>query len=251
MNFLTKAIGYLSRLLLCVKAIIRPDLFGVTMVVTSCKRYDLLDLSLESFYKFNRFPLYQTIIVEDGPEPCASLKDKYHRQNIEWIATGERVGQIAAIDYAYSRVKTAFIFHMEDDWEFFRPGFISRSMVLLLKHPKCLQISLRAHNDINDYPIEPMVYRERDVVWRKLAGKFVNAWGEWNGFSFNPGLRRMSDYVLTSGYGSISEFDFDNPGSAESKISQFYAEKGHFAGIFDGHEGRGFVRHIGANRHVR
>ena len=139
---------------------------------------------------------------------------------------------------------------MEDDWEFYRTGFISRSMMLLRKHHNCLQVYLRAHDDTNQHPIEPQDYREKDIVWRKMTGKYVNRWGEWNGFSFNPGLRRMSDYVLSGGYGNISNYDFANPGGAESRISQFYRSKGFFAGIFCCNNGQGYVRHIGAQWHV-
>jgi hypothetical protein len=36
-----------------------------------------------------------------------------------------------SIDRAYADVTTPFIFHCEDDWRFFRSGFIEESLLLL------------------------------------------------------------------------------------------------------------------------
>src|SRR5690242_12389323 len=90
----------------------------VTGVVTSRDRHDLLHRALESFFVSNTYPLQKVIVVEDGERSAVKLQEKYQSERVEWISTGRRVGQIAAIDYAYSRVKTPYIFHFEDDWEF-------------------------------------------------------------------------------------------------------------------------------------
>ena len=250
MNLRHNTLGYISRSVLHMKAAIRPKLRGVTVVVTSCNRHDLLDITLTSFFRHNRFPISHVIVVEDGESANKHLMAKYRSRNIEWISTGKRVGQIAAIDYAYSRIKTGYIFHMEDDWEFYRLGFIASSMNILERHPDCLQITLRALGDINEHPLEEQVYYENGMAWQKLILSYINQWGEWNGFSFNPGLRRLSDYVLTGGYGNICRYDFESPGKAESEIGIFYKNKGYFSGIFCGKHSEGFVRHTGANRHV-
>jgi len=251
MDFHHHALRYISRAALHTKAAIWPDLFGVTVVVTSCNRHDLLDMTLASFFAHNRFPISQMIVVEDGEKSNKLMEAKYKSRNIEWISTGKRVGQIAAIDYAYSRVKTSYVFHMEDDWEFYRSGFIAESLSILENHPDCLQVYLRALDDINGHPLEDQVHHENGITWRKLIRNFTNQWGEWHGFSFNPGLRRLNDYVLTGGYGNICSFDFDNPGKAESKIAVFYKNNGYFAAILCSRGGEGFVRHTGTNRHVK
>ena len=67
-------------------------------------------------------------VVNGYPFPCK------HRL----ISTGERVGQIAAIDYAYYHVQTDYIFHLEDDWQFYAPVFIEKSRLLLMSLPLCL-----------------------------------------------------------------------------------------------------------------
>ncbi len=128
-----------------------PDSRRVSAVITSCGRQDLLERTLDSsFFSFNSYPIGQFIVVEDGAG-CANepLVEKYRRRKILWLATGKSVGQITAIDYAYSLVNSPYIFHMEDDWEFYAPGFIERSLLLLEALPNSLQVWLRAFNDTN------------------------------------------------------------------------------------------------------
>jgi hypothetical protein len=40
-----------------------PDDKKVTAVFTSCNRYDLLDKTLTTFYKYNSYPLEEFIVV--------------------------------------------------------------------------------------------------------------------------------------------------------------------------------------------
>ena len=96
----------------------------VTVVITSCGRYDLLEQTIDSFLRYNTYPIDKFIVMEDGDAHPSPLVEKYRLHPFEWLTTGKRVGQIAAIDRAYQEVKTEFIFHCEDDWEFFEPSFI-------------------------------------------------------------------------------------------------------------------------------
>src|SRR5437879_124643 len=90
----------------------------VTVVITSCGRQDLVEVNVDSFLKFNTYPIRQFIITEDSGIPGINdkLKRKYSALPITWIEPGEKRGQLACIDDAYSRVETKYIFHCEDDW---------------------------------------------------------------------------------------------------------------------------------------
>ena len=134
---------------------------------------------------------------------------------------------------------------MEDDWEFYRPGFIERSLQILRRHPKCLQVWIRSVNDAR-HPRHPRIYQVKDVQWQKLTVNFEDM---WHGFSFNPGLRRLADYVLIDGYGSHAKFDFRRPNHAEAAIGQLYKDRGYFAAIL--FDQKGYVKHIGAGQRVR
>lgn len=210
----------------------------VTLVVTSCGRPDLLMRTLESFIRYNTYPLADVVVIEDGPEPSWVRSFDFDQSQI-YLATGERRGQLYAVDKAYSYVKTPYILHCEDDWEFYRPGFIEASLPILEKHNGILSVQLRAHGDTNGHPVEPSGSPEFDLM--ALGYK-----GCWHGFAFNPGLRRLCDYQLAAPFTKF----WNKPGHAgeegEGAISQYYRELGFRVAILP----EGYVRHIGWGRSV-
>ncbi len=220
----------------------------VTAVMISCGRYDLLLKTLDSFVSFNTFPIHEVILVEDGPEipsvvglypfPFASRK----------ICTGTRVGQIASVDYAYSLVTTEYIFHLEDDWQFYTPKFIEKSLTILESENRCLQVWLRAVNDTMGHPLCPKVRYAGNVPWQRVEFDYDN---DWHGFSFNPGLRRLTDYIDVGGYGIHTRGLANRLGSHEAALSNLYRRRGMFAVILTDESGRGYVRHTGDLRTVR
>jgi hypothetical protein len=137
---------------------------------------------------------------------------------------------------------------MEDDWLFNRPGFIEKSLKILEFNPKCLQVWIRSLNDTQGHPVEEHIYATRGVKWRRMAFNYVLK-GEWHGFSFNPGLRRLCDYVSVGGFGIHTRFHY-NPGDAESTISELYRRRDFYAAILCDGDGSGYVRHIGDGRHI-
>ena len=223
---------------------------STTVVITSCGRYDLLQQTLDSFFAYNSFPVDQIIVVEDGRGIPDAVTSKYASQPMEWIATGKRVGQIAAIDYAYSRVETPYIFHAEDDWEFCRPGFIEKSLVLLEHHPTCLQVWIRGIHDTQYHPVEPGTFYDRGVSWQRMALDFDLNGEMWHGFTFNPGLRRLQDYIALGGYGKHTKYDFGTPWRSEATIGKLYRSMGFHAEILSDDDGAGYVRHLGRGRRV-
>jgi hypothetical protein len=222
----------------------------VTAVVTSCGRYDLLKQTLDSFLSFNSYPMERTIVVEDGPDVPLAVRSRYPPGSIEWLATGNRVGQIAAIDHAYARVTSEYVFHLEDDWEFYRPGFIERSLPVLLSDPACLLVWIRSPLDTQGHTVGTTIYCTDGVPWRRMALDYDMNGVMWHGFTFNPGLRRLADYVAIGSYGSHAHFDFRIPWSAENAIAKIYRARGFYAGILCDQDGAGYVRHIGRGRRV-
>jgi hypothetical protein len=221
---------------------------SVTAVVTSCGRHDLLTSTLDSFFDRNSFPLTRMIVVEDGEaEPAGEVRDRFSGQPIDWICTRARVGQIRAIDLAYSLVQTPFIFHLEDDWRFLKPGFIERSMPILLAEPLCFQVWLRGFTEGTSHPIEPGRLWSGDVDWRRVSRDFRT--GHY-GFSFNPGLRRLRDYQLIGSYGAWVESGLGQGALAELQLSRLYMGAGFFAATLGENERGGYVKHIGRGRHV-
>jgi hypothetical protein len=208
----------------------------VTVVLTSCNRYDLLGTTLASFRAQNTDRrTAKIIVVEDGENGPVDICRRY---DAELIVTGRRVGQIKAVDLAYSMVGTPYIFHLEDDWEFYKHGFIERSRAVLDHDPSTVCVWLRAWNDLNGHPLS----------FQSANGDFAVAaqdmMGPWHGFSFNPGLRRLSDYQALGSYAAIA----GKSEHYEAEISMHYRRLSYRAVVLDRD---GFVRHIGEGRHVQ
>ena len=197
----------------------------VSLVVTSCGRFDLLERTLDSFFKYNTYPIKEVIITEDSTEgkKLEKLVSKYKNQNFKLIVNETRIGQIKSIDKAYKEVNTEYVFHCEDDWEFLREGFIEKSMDMLIENPKIAVVGLRSREDCSGIPISKENYMASNGEEYFEILEDV--------FTYNPGLRRKGVCDL---FGS------------HEKLSKFYKEKGFKMISFV----NPFVEHIGNKRHV-
>lgn len=198
----------------------------ITCVITSCGRLDLLRQTVDSLRKYYDFK--EWIIIEDGGKDLSDFAS----ENVTIITNIPKLGQIRSIDKGYRLVKTTYIFHCEDDWEFYRGGFIEESLSILENYPSILQVHLRDQKDMNGHPI----------VNLKNTFDLVDTNYKWRGFSFNPGLRRLADYTP---YSKI----VGNPSKTsspkdEQKIGEYYFEKGYITAILK----QPAVRHIGQNQ---
>ena len=208
----------------------------VSVVITSCGRFDLLEETLDSFFKYNTYPIKKIIITEDSTEgnKLKKLVSKYENQNFQLIVNETRLGQLKSIDKAYKEVDTEYVFHCEDDWEFFREGFIEKSIELLKEDEKILIVGGRTKEDY----LEGFFFDESEDYVSKSGEKFYKVKGEI--FTYNPGLRRKKDMGLFGLHEKLENQRY------EEVLSDFYKKKG-FKTIFFKDP---FVRHIGNKRHV-
>jgi hypothetical protein len=213
----------------------------VTVVLTSCNRPSLLAKTLESFFEFNTYPLHSFIIVEDsGVKDCnKELQAKYPL--ITWVNNSVNKGQAESIDVGYRLVKTKYIFHCEEDWQFYKSGFIEDSKKVLERSRHILQVWIRAIDDTNQHPIEKSIQSASGVKFKYVTTGYQN---RWHGFSFNPCLKRLSDYKLIGSYANKNR---EHGLATELTLSKLYFEMGYFAAIING---KGYVKHIGDNSHV-
>jgi hypothetical protein len=223
-----------------------------TVVLTSCGRQDLLERTISSFLKYNTAPLARFIVIEDGPsERNRELQKTFSSDLFLWLATGQRIGQIQAVDEAYRHVQTPYIFHCEDDWEFYAPGFVELSAMVLEKDAKYLQVQVRAPDAINGHPLHDEEHQAGEARFRVLKHDWdAEFYGIWHGFAFNPGLRRLADYQRIGSYGACCQFDPQKPWEAERTISEIYRNLGMWTAVLTNNDGAGFVRHTGDDRHV-
>lgn len=225
---------------------------SVTVVITSCNRINLLERTLDSFIKYNTYPIDRYILIDDSAnleafENIKRLNGKY--ENIlELYFNYEKLGQVKSIDKVYSMVDTDYIFHLEDDWEFYRPDFIQKSIEILTYDSKIIQPVLRAKHDRYDAGISQEILQTTSgLKYRKLhnvsylVDPKINRWVlNYGGFTLNPGLRRTSDYKLLPSYTSISDSN-----GCEEPIDKFYQNLGFYVVSISENDSDGYVKHIG------
>ncbi len=214
----------------------------VTVVITCCGRIALLKATLDSFFKYNTYPIKQIIITEDaGDKAVYSVIPNELKAYFTIIMNEEKLGQIRSIDKAYGLVDTPYIFHCEEDWQFYRKGFIEDSKTLLASNTAIYQVWLRSfyHDIQRDYPFHSL--GEEMTVNGVTAHRLLSSRSKWQGFSFNPGLRRRSDYrAIKGGYTSFLGDEKENI-NVESALSQHMKSVGAFAAILENDA----VLHIG------
>lgn len=167
---------------------------SVTLVVTSCGRFELLEKTLSSLqdkYMFNE----QIIIDDSGDAYIGEKIQERYGSEFTIILNEKNIGQISSIDKAYSLVKSDYIFHCEDDWFFYRSDFVAESINVLEENSNISMVSLRDWD--NDVSINCHMQRlETKMTSLGIEYFVLNNFehDSWGGYSFNPGLRRVSDY---------------------------------------------------------
>ncbi|MDE9455781.1 glycosyltransferase family 2 protein [Xenorhabdus bovienii] len=214
----------------------------ITIVITSCGRFELLKQTLDSLNEYNTYPINKIIITEDsGSNKIYEVLPQNWKNNCYVVINNQKLGQLKSIDLAYNLVDTKYIFHCEDDWVFYRSGFIEDSLTILELDDNVLQVWLRDYqSDVSkNYPFHYPSQRKiiGDISYSRLESNDPI----WKGFSFNPGLRRKSDYNEIKPYNRNK-----SACETEGDISKLYYDKGMFAVILD----RSAVEHIGWDSHI-
>jgi hypothetical protein len=175
------------------KSTVVKNVADVSFVITTCNRLDLLEQTLSSFFELCKFPFKEYIMTDD------SGNDNVYRQLVErWgskfkiIQNNPKLGLSKSIDRLWNSVTSEYIFHCEDDWKFdSNPNLIEDSLSILQEHDYVHQVQVRHMYDTPHKPEEQLYSTLNFTNFRKLPW-----WrNEWTGYSWNPGLRRKSDYV--------------------------------------------------------
>lgn len=208
----------------------------LSVVITSCGRIDLLKRTVESLCKYYQFPKERFIIIEDSAKTEIISQIKlYFGNSVTLIINDQNIGLLASVDKAYQQIRTRYIFHCEDDWVFYRPGFIEESIAMLELDRKLKQVNLRSiyHDYIVNHPIAivPERFHIANIACykikipdnfdvSKIPTKYSKTDFDWSCFSFNPGVIRKSDYDLIGTYSKTSQ--------SEAEISSWYKLHGFY-----------------------
>lgn len=231
----------------------------ITFVLTSCGRLDLLERTLDSFFKYNTYPIERYIITEDSAnqeifDKCEQLNKNKYESKLEFMFNYQKLGQSRSIDKAYSTIDTEYIFHLEDDYEFYRGGFIEVSKDLLESRPEILQGWLQSKKDGQVNRICPTVFKTSNGTSFRFVmpssfytGRVINGEREaiinYYGFTYRPTLKRLSDYLLL-GEGGYTQFGL------EHLVDYKYRDLGYRIVSLTENDEDGYVNHIGWDRRV-
>jgi len=222
----------------------------ITICLTSCGRFDLLEQSVKSLTEFWDGPNPIAFFInEDSGFQLPKIISNYIKSiwpDCDYREFAGLKNQIAAIDRMYKEVKTPYVFHTECDWQFYKTGFIEKSMDILENDPMIMQVWIRAQSDRNGHPVVgvPRMTPNR-TRYQMMSSDYR---GQWSGQSFNPGLRRLSDYkiLFPNGYAGVTTFNIKEPWTSEMQVGQVYKKAGFKAATLM----NGFVKHLGNGRHI-
>lgn len=206
----------------------------VTLVLTSCGRFDLLEETLVSLEAAEPDGFARRIIVEDSADEAMAAKIRARFPDYELIFNQPNIGQMRAIDRAYSAVGTTYVFHCEDDWKFETGPFLSTCREVLEQHPDIAVACVRQVMELAPK------YRER---LQPLDGRGdvlrmpADVHPEWFGYSFNPSLVRLESFKR---YGPYA-------GHGSEEILSYRLKKDGFTMAF---LNPGSAVHIGGEAHV-
>ena len=216
----------------------------VTLFITSCGRPQLLEKTLESFVKYNTYPIKEVILCEDSGIPnIVDFAKNILRCPIIFCYNQTRMGQMKTIEKYTQLIKTSYVFHLEDDYEFFDYGFIELSFKILNSDPKISQVLLEdeqhTYSKIN---IEnPLCYKIMTNLPHEINAN--NGDGPLSLFSWRPSLKRIEIQRLRMPYQLWDD---------EYTIELLINKLGYYSVVTKNVKNGdlGFCRHIGKDYHV-
>lgn len=225
----------------------------VTFTITTCKRYDLFEKTMNSFLNcctdLHLIGNWFCIDDNSSEEDRKKMKQNYPFLTFYFKNQNEK-GHCKSMNIIREIVNSPYIFHMEDDWQFFiKDNYIT----------KCLEV-LNISDNIGQCLINKN-YSETEKDWiigggqlKKLnkniyyihehnadLNNFYEKYGHvpncayWKHFSFRPSLLKRSIYE------NIGIFN-ENSNHFEMEYAERYTDKGYISaflpGIYSLHIGR-------------
>lgn len=210
----------------------------VTFSITTCKRLDLFKKTMNSFLNccLDTYRIDKWLCVDDN----SSEEDREEMKRLypffEFIFKGpEQKGHVASMNIIRERVQTPYLFHIEDDWQFFiKRNYISDCLEVLGQNERYGQCLLNKNymETIKDRHLIGGEFKTTQTglryyihehytdqnEFRKKRGNGISC-SYWPHFSFRPSLHRMSVWRLLGSFP-------DTTAHFEMKYAELYKSKG-------------------------
>jgi len=214
----------------------------VTLFITSCGRPALLRRTLESFVKFNTYPIKLAILCEDsGIKGVADFVRDILPYDTILCYNDARIGQMKTIEKYTPLITTQYVFHLEDDYEFFAGGFIELSFKILESDSKISQVLLEDEQyrfptiDINNSLCLKCMTSDGSIPNEN------NGDGPLSCYSWRPSLKNIKIHKLRMPYELWDdEYTIE---LAVNKIEMY--------SVISRLHPNGFCKHIGKDAHVQ
>lgn len=222
----------------------------VTFTITSCKRLDLFEKTINSFIAactdLDKIDSWFCVDDNSSEEDRERMKSLYPFFTF-YFKTREEKGHPRSMNIIRKNVKTPYIFHVEDDWKFFvKKNFISDALEIMGQNSNIKQVlvnknyaEIETDVDISggQYHITQTGLRyfihefvntdEKRHKWEKKHNNFNRHCNYWPHFSFRPSIIQFS--VLKE----LGEFN-ESISHFEMEYSYRYANKGYISAFFEG-----------------
>jgi hypothetical protein len=204
----------------------------LTVVLTSCGRFDLLEETLDSFLSF--FDSQRVLVGEDSGDAAAAAKFVAKTpQVVEMRVNALRLGQMRSIDRLYASVATPYVVHLEDDWRFTAGIELDNVVGFLEGRPDISVVCI-------GYRFDARFARSARRITHDGIDYWVwdlNAHPKWFSYSFNPSVGRIAFWREVGPYARFV---------TEEGLSQFCKARGlRIAMVIPS-----IASHIGGKRHA-
>jgi GR25 family glycosyltransferase involved in LPS biosynthesis/GT2 family glycosyltransferase len=217
----------------------------VTFSITTCKRYDLFEQTINSFINCceDIDLITHWICVDDNSSEADRIKMKANYPFFKFIwKTPKEKGHAQSMNIILEQVQTPYLFHMEDDWKYFSVSNYIGKCIEVLESDKALGQCLINKNyaettdDINvlggifKTTKFGLRYYEHDFIedtnlFRQKYGVGASS-AYWPHYSLRPGLNRVSTLRRIGTYNpDVAHFEMD--------FSYRYTEKGYKTAFLD------------------
>ena len=232
-------IGYPERLATPTKI---PPL--ITFSITTCKRYDLFEQTINSFLNcctdVNLISKWICVDDNSSQEDREKMEKNYPFFKFYWKNKNEK-GHAQSMNIILDLVDTPYLFHMEDDWKYFKPHhYIQDCLEVLNSNDKLGQCLINRNyaEESTDTILGGIFHTTTNGTryyihdYQPDIEQFINKYGAgpncayWPHYSLRPGLNKMS---------VLKEIGTYNPCAAhfEMDFSHRYIQHGYQTAFLD------------------
>lgn len=202
----------------------------ITFSITTCKRFELFCRTMNSFLEccLDSHLIGEWICVDDNssPQDREKMKELYPFFTFIFKTEGEK-GHYKSMNIIREKVKTPYLFHIEDDWEFFiKREFLGMCLKIITDKFEFKQVLInRNYRETENDMVNGGMLGCCSLTFSKYyvheyckdtvqATNFLNKYGKletsyWPHFSFRPSLIKTSIFHDVGEFRDVPNFERD------------------------------------------